>query len=59
MNCCGGAEKEKASEKTEKREEKEAHRSHGAHGGCGMHGGGFMRWLWIGLLVYVIASFVR
>lgn len=66
MNCCGEeAEKEKSSEmeKAGKKEGKEGHGtdhgSHGGHGGCGMHGGGFMKWIWIGLLVYVIASYIR
>jgi len=30
--------------------------SHSAHGGCGMHGG-WMRWIWIGILGYFLVSY--
>jgi hypothetical protein len=33
--------------------------AHSGHGGCGMHGGGIMKWLWVGLLIYAIASYIR
>jgi hypothetical protein len=68
MNCCGeGTEKKEAIKDKEKSREERAgegkgsadHGSHGGHGGCGMHGGGFMKWLWIGLLVYLAVSYIR
>jgi|GEM_PF-6843380 hypothetical protein len=30
--------------------------SHSRHSGCGMHGG-WMRWVWIGILGYFIVSY--
>lgn len=67
MNCCGGSDKKEApgdgkereGSAAEKRSGGSGHGSHGGHGGCGMHGGGFMKWLWIGLLVFLVVSYLK
>jgi hypothetical protein len=67
MNCCGEPEKKEAPRDGKKTDDTDAgkrvgdsgHGSHARHGGCGMHGGGFMKWLWIGLLVFLVVSYLR
>lgn len=67
MNCCGGSEKDKSHKNREKTDTTNAGKraggsgcgAHTGHGGCGMQGGGFMKWIWIGLLVFVVVSYLR
>ncbi len=57
MNCCGTTETKKDDKlEQEKHPHAEVVPSGHAHTGCGMHSG-WMQWLWIGLLIFLAASY--
>ncbi|WP_456475343.1 hypothetical protein [Candidatus Pyrohabitans sp.] len=58
MKCCGTPEKKKEGREVEGEKHEHGKEGHSSHAGCGMHGGGLLQYLMIGILIYLVVAYL-